>query len=222
MKSIHLLSRVKFRKASAVLSLLLCSTVPMEASFKAQGYVTPAYIDFQLPEWTVSEGDRQVEVVVRRTGEFRHVTTVNFETVEGTATEGRDYKGSGGTLVFQPLESMKTITIGLVPDGLDEGDELFSVKLSSADPGAFLIRETASVILKNSLPGPPVLTIKPESGGRIVLSWAASAECVLERASSVNATSWETVLTEPALNGDRYEVRESITKPVFLYRLRQK
>lgn len=184
-------------------------------------YDTPAYIDFYLAELTVSESTTEVELVVHRTGEFRQTFQLDYLTVEDTATEGRDYKSTGGTLVFEPMETFKTITVGIIRDEQTEGVETFTVELSSTEPSAFIVRDSATVLIDDAPPGPPELQIRPGTAGSIILSWAAGTDCVLERAPGINAAEWETVPAEPVLNGERHEVQESVSNSLYIYRLRQ-
>src|SRR5690606_2233900 len=124
------------RKAT-LSALLIGATLglcPIHAEISANSYDTPAYIDFYLAELTVDESVTEVELVVHRTGEFRRTFQLDYQTVEDTATEGRDYKSSGGTLVFQPQETFKTITVGIIRDEQSEGVEAFTVQLSSTEP----------------------------------------------------------------------------------------
>ncbi|MBI4490025.1 MAG: hypothetical protein HY694_13130, partial [Deltaproteobacteria bacterium] len=57
--------------------------------------------------------------------------TVNFTTVNDTATSGSDYVANKGTLTFKPGETSKTITIKVNGDTLFEPDETLFVNLSN-------------------------------------------------------------------------------------------
>ena len=58
--------------------------------------------------------------------------TVKFATANGTAKSGSDYVGKSGTLIFNPGETSKTITVAVKGDALDEADqETFYVNLST-------------------------------------------------------------------------------------------
>ena len=58
--------------------------------------------------------------------------TVNYATANGTATAGSDYQSQSGTLTFAPGEISKTVTVAVNGDRLGEGDERFTVGLTSA------------------------------------------------------------------------------------------
>jgi hypothetical protein len=58
--------------------------------------------------------------------------TVNFATADGTATAGSDYVGAAGVVTFNPGETSKPITVVVNGDTAVEGNESFSVNLTSA------------------------------------------------------------------------------------------
>jgi hypothetical protein len=57
--------------------------------------------------------------------------TVAYATADGSATAGSDYQAASGTLTFAPGETVKTITVLVNGDPLDEPTETFFVNLSS-------------------------------------------------------------------------------------------
>lgn len=57
---------------------------------------------------------------------------VNFTTANSTALAGNDYEAQSGTLLFAPGEKTKTVAIAVIGDTLDEANETYFVKLSSA------------------------------------------------------------------------------------------
>jgi hypothetical protein len=58
--------------------------------------------------------------------------TVDYVTAAGTALAGSDYVARSGTLSFAPGESVKTVVVDLIDDGLTEGLERFGLTLSNA------------------------------------------------------------------------------------------
>jgi chitinase len=73
---------------------------------------------------------------------YDHEVTVNFNTLDGTATAGVDYVAQSGTLTFAPGVTSQTITI----DVLDQNsmyDKYFSVQLSGVSSNALLANESA-------------------------------------------------------------------------------
>ncbi|MFM9195445.1 MAG: Calx-beta domain-containing protein, partial [Planctomycetia bacterium] len=57
--------------------------------------------------------------------------TIRWNTVNGTATAGRDYVAGGGTVTFAPGQTRRTIAVAVSGDRIAEADETFRVNLSS-------------------------------------------------------------------------------------------
>jgi hypothetical protein len=57
--------------------------------------------------------------------------TVDYTTVDGTASAGSDYSAATGTLTFTPGQTTKTIMVNATGNGTVEPDETFSVALSN-------------------------------------------------------------------------------------------
>ena len=60
---------------------------------------------------------------------------VEYETFDGTATKGKDYTPVMGTLTFEPGETVKSISIPILDDGIAEEKETIIVKLTSTKFG---------------------------------------------------------------------------------------
>src|SRR5690606_34203271 len=58
--------------------------------------------------------------------------TVAWQTEDGTASAGSDYSGASGTLSFAPGSTSQQVVVPILNDGIYEGSEHFSVKLSGA------------------------------------------------------------------------------------------
>ena len=56
--------------------------------------------------------------------------TVRDATKNGTAKKGKDYCNANGKLVFAPGETSKTVSVELLDDAHDEGEETFTLRLS--------------------------------------------------------------------------------------------
>lgn len=56
--------------------------------------------------------------------------TVNYVTRDGTATAGEDYTATRGALTFAAGETEETIEVPILDDVLDEGREIFTLKLT--------------------------------------------------------------------------------------------
>ncbi|MBE9098896.1 Calx-beta domain-containing protein [Vacuolonema iberomarrocanum] len=57
--------------------------------------------------------------------------TVDFRTADVTATAGRDYTATSGTLTIAPGETTANIPVAILDDAIPEGDKTFAVTLSN-------------------------------------------------------------------------------------------
>lgn len=177
--------------AAAVFLFLNLST-PIQGQTRALNFDTPTWIEVERTEVSGYEGSTTVTVNLIRTGEFRVLTKVDFQTLEGTATEGTDYKGAGGTVIFQPGEGYKSITFELLADQEIETEESFQVQLSTSSPNAFVAADSVRVLIQDApLPiSNPSLTIKSPEHGQVRVSWQGSAEVDLETSADPSTNSW--------------------------------
>ena len=53
--------------------------------------------------------------------------TVDFATADGTAAAGWDYTAVEGTLTFAPGETEKTVSVEVLDDAHDEGEETLTL-----------------------------------------------------------------------------------------------
>ena len=84
------------------------------------------------------------------------IVIVNFATVDNTAKDGAgepnsDYVATAGTLIFNPGESTKTITVPVSDDTISEPTESFFVVLSSATNANIVDNQAVGTILDNEL-----------------------------------------------------------------------
>jgi Calx-beta domain/FG-GAP-like repeat/FG-GAP repeat len=92
----------------------------------------------QVRDVTVTEGNTGTVAAVftvTRSGPSDQITTVNYNTANGTASAGSDYAAASGTVTFNPGETSKTISVLVNGDRLGEANETFSVNLSQATNG---------------------------------------------------------------------------------------
>jgi PKD repeat protein len=94
--------------------------------------------------------------------------TVDYTTVNDTATARRDYVATRGTLTFQPGEVRQTFTVRSIDDRLYEGNEVLTLRLSNP-VNAVLGTATADLIIVENDPrdttGPRlgIPSIEPET-----------------------------------------------------------
>lgn len=105
----------------------------------------------------VAEGVPSV-FTVTRSGTASGALTVNYASASGTASMGSDFPSTAGTLTFATSDTQKTISVSTINDGLSEGDESFTMTLSSPSSGSSLGVSSASAIigLSGTASAPPV------------------------------------------------------------------
>ncbi len=127
----------------------------------------------------VSEGGGNAVFSVIRSGQTTETVTVEYETLDGTASAGFDYVTKEGTLTFLANETSKTIEVTVLDDSDVEGEETFRVTLTNPqnatlldDLGIARIRDDEGV--EPPQPGVPTLAINDvtvsEGGGSAVFS----------------------------------------------------
>ena len=79
--------------------------------------------------------------------------TVDYATSDGSATAGSDYTATSGTLSFAAGESAKTVSVPVLEDSHNEGDETLTLSLSNAS-GAWLEDGEATGTIENHDPLP--------------------------------------------------------------------
>ena len=108
----------------------------------------------------VNESNGLVNINATRSGDLSGFASVNYTTSDtagltnctvanGKASERCDYETTAGTLRFETGESTKTITIPIVNDLLVEGNETFTLALSSVTGATLGTANTTVTILDN-------------------------------------------------------------------------
>ena len=79
--------------------------------------------------------------------------TVTYATRDGTARKGKDYRKAKGTLAFAAGETAKTVSVAILDDAVDEGEETFTLVLKKAT-GAVIADGEATGTIENDDPMP--------------------------------------------------------------------
>ena len=82
--------------------------------------------------------------------------TVDYQTVNGTASAGTDYTAANGTLTFEAGESSQTVEVAVLDDSHDEGEETMTLRLSHPSEGRLADAEATGTI-ENTDPLPRAL-----------------------------------------------------------------
>jgi acetyl esterase/lipase len=103
--------------------------------------------------------------------------TVDYQTVDETATANVDYVESFGTLVFNPGQTVATIPIRILGDAAIESDETFTIRLTNP-AGAALVDDRVTLVIANddvSYRAPVPYTIATEHGSPVQATFYAPA-----------------------------------------------
>ena len=102
-------------------------------------------------------GTREFPFPVRLSRAGAAAVTVDYRTVDGTATAGEDYTAVSGTLEFAPGETEKTVLVPVLDDAQAEVLETFTLELSNA-VGAAVVSALGGGHIHDSDTGAPLLT----------------------------------------------------------------
>ncbi len=128
-------------------------------------------VQFTSAAFGATEKSGAVTINVTRTLGTAAAATVDFNTADGTASNGEDYVHVSGTLHFAPGETTKSFIVPVLDDALDEDEESVTLRLSNPTGGITLgARNTASLDIADDdeppqfLPGNPVVVAEGNSG----------------------------------------------------------
>ena len=105
----------------------------------------PGSVQFVFGVQSVFEQDGVATITVSRTFGSVDSGSVNFTATGGTATAGSDFTATSGTLTFGPGETVKTFTVPILEDSLDENAE--SINLTLSNPTGFTLGTRNSTVL---------------------------------------------------------------------------
>jgi len=107
-----------------------------------------SYFQFPAEEYSFLETAGEVYVPIVRYGNIDIVANVNYETVDGTAREGKSYESSKGTLTFAEGEVEKKIPLTIIHDDVWNEDLNFLVSLTVEDQQSRLgLRESTRITI---------------------------------------------------------------------------
>jgi hypothetical protein len=92
---------------------------------------------------------------VRLSHRSTETVTIEYLTVGDSAEPGLEFLSAAGSLRFRPGETLKTIRVIVLPDGVSEAREKFIVRLTNPDNAALGRDEAQGTIdSRGGLPGP--------------------------------------------------------------------
>jgi len=140
--------------------------------------------ELSAPTYSVAENGGTLTVTVNRVGGSAGAASVNYATVDGTATtttiDGFDYTAASGTLIFPDSDATPdtaTFNVAITNDIAYEGDETFTVSLSNATGGA-----------KLGTPSSATVTITDDDAAPGTLQLSAATYSVAENGGTLTVT----------------------------------
>ena len=118
------------------------------------GSQSSSVFNFAAPQFEGFEGlsPSRAQIAVTRIGDVSTAATVDYFTLDGTASERSDYTTAIGTLRFAPGETQKTFDVLITNDNIDDGNETVSLGLLNATGNAGIgPRNSATLIIHNGL-----------------------------------------------------------------------
>jgi len=90
-------------------------------------------MQFKASSYQVAENGRTLRAFVSRTSSSFGAASVHYATSNGTAQAGSDYGATSGTLNWDKGDAAdKPVDVLITDDSISEGDEYFTISLSSA------------------------------------------------------------------------------------------
>ena len=113
-------------------------------------------LQFSASSYNIIEGGN-ASVTIKRIGSAVGAASVQYQTIDGTASTGNDYNTSSGTLNWANGDSSdRTINISTFNDVFDETNEQFSVQLKSPNGAVLGNPATATVTITDDDPTPTI------------------------------------------------------------------
>jgi uncharacterized delta-60 repeat protein len=165
-------------------------------------------IQFTQGTFLFPERPHGADVLIQRTGGKTGAATVQLETSDGTALAGGDYQSVKTLVRFADGDdSLRTVTIPLILDGVEEPDETVNVTLTTFSGCATLgMRSTAAVtILDDDRP----VAVTPTFTLAGTVSGLSGSGLVLQTNTGDRVTpaaNGAFAFTTPLLNGAAYSV----------------
>lgn len=128
----------------------------VQPSFQQVGLLPPApgpnstVVQFSAGTYSVAENGVTASIVVTRTGPTTGTTTVNYATVNSTASDRNDYTPAFGTLTFAAGETSKTFTVSIVDDAIIETNENLAVTLSNVNGAVISGNSSATITITDN------------------------------------------------------------------------
>ena len=112
----------------------------------------------RVDDVTVAEGSGEATVRVTLSPSSDLPVSVSLRTLPGSAARKDDYYGVYRVLQFDPGQTVNTVSVSIVDDGIAEDDESFTANIWAAE-NAVITRDTARVTISDDDVGQPILSV---------------------------------------------------------------
>ncbi|EDN69260.1 Peptidase S8 and S53, subtilisin, kexin, sedolisin [Beggiatoa sp. PS] len=155
---------------------------------------------FVANNYQINENSGSITIEVGRIGNSYGAVSVDYTTIENTATEGNDYTAVNGTLTWNDGDmALKTFTVNIIDDSEIEGDEIITLNL-------YPPTDNACLGLKDSA----ILTITDYESGR--LQFSSATKNINENSGSVTIEVTRTNGSDGTISVDYATVYDSATQ----------
>ncbi|MCI0690403.1 DNRLRE domain-containing protein [candidate division KSB1 bacterium] len=120
--------------------------------------------DVTVTESNASQGGVNAVFTATLSAASGLVVTIDYATVDGTATAGNDYMAGAGTVNFAAGATTQTITVVVIGDEVDEPNETFFVSLSNPTNATIADSRGQGTINDDDWPPPIIASFSPISG----------------------------------------------------------
>ncbi len=140
----------------------------------------PGTLQFTAATASAGESAGSITVTVSRLNGSDGPASVNFQTASGTATAGADFVPQAGTLNWAAGDATpRTIVVPINNDSLIEGDETFSLTLSSPTGATLGTTPAITITIVDddmpTVPGPPQNISAVPGDGQVFVRFSAPA-----------------------------------------------
>ena len=103
-------------------------------------------VQFLVSEYEVWENATNAVIAVQRTGDTNRTVTVDYQIRDGSATNGIDYLGADGTLVFAAGQTLQTFTVPIIDNFIVEPTKTVQLRLVNPTGGVPLGGQNRAIL----------------------------------------------------------------------------
>src|SRR5262245_2121199 len=101
------------RPSEGIMKSIHCLTLAFALGATTNGF-GQATLQFTAADYSVPENAPNATLIVQRTGDTNTAVSVDYATVDGTATNGLKYTAVSGTVAFGTNETRKNIAVPIL------------------------------------------------------------------------------------------------------------